>query len=393
MITTRFYLDCRAVRPGAPAPLRLVLTKNGVRAFIPLNVSLLPTQWDISRQMIIGHPRKQQLNSQIAECKLNADGIIYRLQSDGELLNMRACDIKKRVMAELYPSDSKPDLTFLSRYNEFVSSHSAGTQRVYRNTLHRLQAFTRKQNLGGLRFEDITVAWLRRFDAFLAQTSPSRNARNIHFRNIRAIFNDTITDGLISCYPFRKFKITPESTRKRALTLDQLREVLNAQGMEPFEQQALDCFKLIFFLCGINVVDLCRLRKIVDGRIEYSRAKTHRLYSIKVEPEAMAIIAQYWGSDYLLSYLDDYANYRSFYASVCRGLAPIGYQLGMRISTYWARHSWATIAASLDIPKETIAAALGHGGNSVTDIYIDFDRRKIDEANRRVIDYVLYGKQ
>ncbi|ROS92107.1 hypothetical protein EEL36_10275 [Muribaculaceae bacterium Isolate-043 (Harlan)] len=155
MITTRFYLDCRAVRPGAPAPLRLVLTKNGVRAFIPLNVSLLPTQWDISRQMIIGHPRKQQLNSQIAECKLNADGIIYRLQSDGELLNMRACDIKKRVMAELYPSDSKPDLTFLSRYNEFVSSHSAGTQRVYRNTLHRLQAFTRKQNLGGLRFEDI----------------------------------------------------------------------------------------------------------------------------------------------------------------------------------------------------------------------------------------------
>ena len=48
-------------------------------------------------------------------------------------------------------------------------------------------------------------------------------------------------------------------------------------------------------------------------------------------------------------------------------------------------------AASLDIPKETIAAALGHGGNTVTDIYIDFDRRKVDEANRRVLDWVLYG--
>ncbi len=58
------------------------------------------------------------------------------------------------------------------------------------------------------------------------------------------------------------------------------------------------------------------------------------------------------------------------------------------MSTYWARHTWATIAASLDIPKETIAAALGHGGNTVTDIYIDFDQKKVDKANRKVIDYV-----
>lgn len=58
------------------------------------------------------------------------------------------------------------------------------------------------------------------------------------------------------------------------------------------------------------------------------------------------------------------------------------------VSPYWARHTWATIAAELEIPKETIAAALGHGGNSVTDIYINFNQKKIDDANRRVIDYV-----
>lgn len=62
-------------------------------------------------------------------------------------------------------------------------------------------------------------------------------------------------------------------------------------------------------------------------------------------------------------------------------------------TTYWARHSWTTIAAEPDIPKETIAAALGHGGNSVTDVYIRFDDRKIDEANRRVLDYVFYDKK
>ena len=63
------------------------------------------------------------------------------------------------------------------------------------------------------------------------------------------------------------------------------------------------------------------------------------------------------------------------------------------ISSYWSRHTWATIAASLDIPKETIAAALGHGGNTVTDIYIAFDQRKVDEANRKVIDHVFSGKK
>ena len=64
-----------------------------------------------------------------------------------------------------------------------------------------------------------------------------------------------------------------------------------------------------------------------------------------------------------------------------------------QISTYWARHSWATIAASLDIPRDTIAHALGHGGNTVTDIYIDFDQSKVDKANRKILDWVLYGKK
>jgi hypothetical protein len=56
------------------------------------------------------------------------------------------------------------------------------------------------------------------------------------------------------------------------------------------------------------------------------------------------------------------------------------------------RHTWATLAAELDIPKETISAALGHGKKTVTDIYIQFDRKKIDEANRKVISHVFYNR-
>lgn len=63
------------------------------------------------------------------------------------------------------------------------------------------------------------------------------------------------------------------------------------------------------------------------------------------------------------------------------------------ISTYWARHSWATIAADIDVPDAVISCALGHSTvNPTTGIYIDRNKKKVDEANRRVIDWVLYGK-
>ncbi|MFV0331849.1 MAG: hypothetical protein ACK5KL_18830 [Dysgonomonas sp.] len=129
------------------------------------------------------------------------------------------------------------------------------------------------------------------------------------------------------------------------------------------------------------------------------------MYDIRVQPEALEIINKYKGRNYLLDILDVYTNYKDFTHRFNMNLKRIGpVELGKKgkkeiaplfpnLTSYYARHTWATIAASLDIPKETIAAALGHGGNTVTDIYINFDQKKIDEANRQVIDYVLNKKQ
>lgn len=119
-----------------------------------------------------------------------------------------------------------------------------------------------------------------------------------------------------------------------------------------------------------------------------------------VQPEAMEIIERYRGQEHLLKFMDKRADYLQFIRQCNHALKTIGKtrQQGKRpegepidnkLTTYVARHSWATIAAALDIPKETISAALGHGSNTVTDIYIDFDRRKVDRANRMVIDAVL----
>lgn len=396
MVTTRFYLDCRDSAPGSTAPLKLVLTHKGVRALIPLNVSVLPSQWDARRQIVVGHPRKQQFNSLLAEQKIAVDAILFRLSTAGELRGLRTCDIKRRVLSELHPeaTEESTRVTFLSRFNTFISHRSPGTQRIYNTTLARMRAYL-NERLDSLSFENITVQWLRDFDVFLAKTSPSRNARNIHFRNIRAVFNDALDDEVISCYPFRKFKIVAEKTRKRSLTIEQLRSLFSASVSSASEQRYLDCFKLIFMLCGINIVDLCHLTSVINGRIEYSRAKTHRLYSIKVEPEALAIIEKYRGSNLLLNYADTCADYRFFYRHLCDFLRSFAQEHSLpALSSYWARHSWATIARSIGVSVDDIALALGHGdGHSLTHIYIDEDLQRIDTANRKVLDWVLYGKK
>lgn len=294
--------------------------------------------------------------------------------------------------------------TFVKHYEQFMESKTnRGTRGVYKHTLDRIRAFDK--NVDNKMFEDIDLKWLTDFEAFCAKTA-CKNARNIHLRNIRAVFNNAIDYEITTAYPFRRFKIRPEATRKRSMSVEELRRLFD-YPVEDYAEIYRDMFRLIFMLVGINSVDLHGLKSITrDGRIEYKRAKTGRLYSIKVEPEAMEIINKYRGVKGLLCIADRWSDSRNFRHQCNKALQKIG-QVERKgrggkktitaefegVTTYWARHTWATIAASLDIPKDTIAAALGHGGDTVTDIYIDFDQKKVDEANRRVLDWVLYGKR
>ncbi|MCH5234785.1 MAG: site-specific integrase [Muribaculaceae bacterium] len=395
MIKTYYYLDCRKKDSDKPMPLKLVLYDGKQRVSIPVNISLLKKDWDQKRQEVVSGSSKLQLNTYLKENKITIDSIKIQLERLGAFKGKSLLEIKNRILMELSSQngdESKeekhkedPNL-FVKRYEQFASSRDAeGTRVIYKRTLERIKAYI-PNGWEKLKFEDIDVNWLREFDAHLAKTSLARNARNIHFRNIRAVFNDALDDEIITCYPFRKFKLKYDKTRKRSVPLESLRSLLRKEETGS-NARYLDCFKMIFFLCGINIVDLCHLKELYEGRAEYTRAKTHRQYSIKVEPEALAIIEKYKGDKFLLNFCDTNKDYRSFYKHLADYLRTLG------ISTYWARHSWATIAAEIDIPDPVISQGLGHGPeNPTTEIYIDRNRKKVDEANRKIIDFVLYGK-
>jgi integrase len=150
---------------------------------------------------------------------------------------------------------------------------------------------------------------------------------------------------------------------------------------------------LSFYLIGINLKDLCYLTKknIQNGRIEYKRAKTGKYYSIKLETEAEKLIKKLSSKKYLINILERYRDYDGVKKEINKKLKVAARKAGINkpVSTYYARHSWATIASDLDIPKETISAALGHEiGSEITSIYINYDQKKVDEANRKVIEKI-----
>ena len=400
MASFTFYLDSRRLRADGNACLKIALSHEGRRVFIPLDLSIPPDVWDARTAHVDRRWRYARQTNLLLDQYFEAVDDAVRALAKVPSASMEMCvRAVERALGR-----GGVEGTFMPALEAYAYGLSRGTQGLYAQTAARIRAYD-PQGCEALSFEDIDYNWLTRFEAFLAQ-SESKNARNIHLRNIRAVFNRALDEEVTSVYPFRRFKIRPVATPKRSLSAERLREFME-YPVEDWQVRHRDMWLLSFMLCGINMVDMCGLRGVTtEGRVEYNRAKTHRLYSIRVEPEAADIIDKYHGREYMLDVSERYGDYRDYLKRCNRGLQSIGecerHGLGGKktvtaafpgLTTYWARHTWATIAASLDIPRDTIAHALGHGGNTVTDIYIDFDLSKVDDANRRVLDWVLYGKR
>ena len=388
MITTRLYLDTRRVAPEKPAQLKIALTYKSKVAYIYTGLKIHRSEWNSQQQ----RPVSSALRRQVESLKVRVDTIIYDQTSRGRFDGLGIGAIRDIIAGCLNPADTAP-AKFLDILYETLQRPGIKprTREIYEATAERIRSFSK--DAACITFADITVGWLDRFDAFLARTSPKRNARNIHLRNIRAVFNYARKREITTLYPFLNYDIRPEQTVKRAMSAEQIRTLANAD-LQPWQCKYRDFFMISFLLIGMNTEDLLHAEGVYNGRLEYRRAKTHRPYSIEVLPECARILEKYAGDGRLLDILEHYSCTHHWTSKVDRELKTIADNLGLpKISMYWARHSWATIAAELDIPKDTIAAALGHSGNTVTDIYINFDRSKIDRANRQVADYVLYGKK
>lgn len=384
MVRINIRLEKRYIRKDGRSTLKIAVHHNGKTFYVGTNLYIKAEDWDKDNQKILG-AQNRGLNAMLQRKKADMEERLLILQDKGQLKTLTDKQLINYLTG--VSDDDKPHY-FKNVLEKYVSAKTnTRTKEIYGATVSKLVHFCDYEHIT---FEEMNVSWLRSFDAWLAKTSPSANSRSIHLRNIRTIFNAALDDELISVYPFRRFKITSEETIKRSISIADMRKLYHA-AVQPFQQKYLDCFFLSFFLIGINTVDLAKLPANADisGRIVYKRSKTGKLYDIKVEPEAARIIKKYRGKTHLLEWFDQRKDYRTFTMYLDKNLQLIGHSLGIpSLTTYVARHSWASYASELDIPKDVISHALGHHLN-VTDTYIRFNHDKVDNANRRIIDYLL----
>jgi len=254
---------------------------------------------------------------------------------------------------------------------------------LYNYTLNVINEFS-----PGVCFSEMNLQFLKKLDGHLRKKNLKQNTISLLFRYVRAVFNEAINNEIIhpALYPFRKFKIKTEHTAKRSLTIDELKKLSTIGGVH------LDIFMLSFCLIGINIKDLLYAKKkqLVDGRLNYNRSKTGKLYSIKVNEPAMKIIEKYPGEILLLEFMEKRKRLDQFNKYLNKHLQKTALILNIekKITTYYARHTWATIAAGTGISRDIISHALGHGNNTVTDTYIDFELQKVDDANSDVINTI-----
>lgn len=295
----------------------------------------------------------------------------------------------------------KPFVEFMKEFAE--TRNRENTKRGYLRTMKCVEAYD-----GGCTFDTMDKGW---FDGYIShEESRGRKVNGVYadITCIKAVFKKALEDGVTKNYPFHAIKLKKEETKKRCLSLEQMRAFRDINAYRNNGEMYRDCFMLGFYLIGINVSDLVTLKKedLRNGRISYYRNKTGRLYDIKVEPEAMAIINKYKSrkKDRLLSFLDSVKgdNIDLFTLHMNLALRRLGERdkndlrkscktpIEPKVSSYYNRHTWATFASEIGIPLETIGRALGHSiwNTSVTATYVKYDTKAIDEANRKVIDYL-----
>ena len=238
----------------------------------------------------------------------------------------------------------------------------------------------------------------------------SWNTVSTYLRTFRAVYNRAVDLRKASYVPhlFRSVYTGTRADHKRALGDEDMKKVfakLSRTSGVPFAVcQAQELFILMFSLRGMPFVDLAYLRKsdLRDNVITYRRRKTGRPLSVTLTAEAMILVKKYMNRDPSSPYLfpllksregtkEAYREYQLALRSFNQQLMLLGELLGLsdKLSSYTARHTWATTAYYCEIHPGIISEAMGHSSITVTETYLKpFRNRKIDEANNRIVDFV-----
>ena len=280
------------------------------------------------------------------------------------------------------------------------SADSPATAKWYKDGIDALLKFNEGKDV---MLYEVTVSFLKNFEAYHLGKGNSKNTICIYLRAVRSIYNSAIKEDQFKPLKnaFEHYKIPSGSrTKKRVVGKEKLTSIKELQYELGSPLWHTKNYALIMFYCrGMNFIDLVKIKveDISNGRLYYGRSKTGRPFSVKITQGLQEILDHYLKekktSDYLLPTNYDgstkhYQKYKSQRRRMNERLKIIAKDAGIEgnFTTYYLRHSWATIAKYMGIPTAVISEGLGHSSIRTTEIYLkDFDDDVLDEANELIV--------
>ena len=346
-----------------------IITTNSIRNnYLTLLAERI--NWDIKRlQTIINEWENKPI-------KYTADNIIARFLQSHNSLSL--FNFMQEVIVELQQMGKQR------------------TSETYRSTLRSFMQFRDGKDVF---LNDINSDLMRRYEAYLIGRGITKNSSSFYMRILRAVYNRAVEKDLtINRNPFKHVYTGIDKTVKRAIPLKTIKQIKNLDlSLRPSLDFARDMFLFSFYTRGMSFIDMAYLKKkdLSNGILSYRRRKTGQQLFIRWEQCMQEIVTKYDNplSIYLLPIIkpsngDERTQYKHSLHIINRRLKQISkiLKIDIPLSTYVARHSWASIAKSKNIPISVISEGMGHDSETTTQIYLaSLENNIIDRANLQIL--------
>ena len=384
-------------------PLMLRICKDGKKKYQSLGISVLPRYWDFTRNKPKPNcPNKEYIQKIILDKQTELQQRVLEFNSEQKeyttttLLNDKNKKFELKTVCQFYQE----------LIEQYKNNDKCGNRLIYKSSYNSLKVFTKNQL--DIPFSAIDIAWLNKYEKWLRSKGNRETTISLLFRTLRSAYNKAIKAKCArkSDYPFNEYKINKfdTKTQKRAIAKTEVLKFtkeVDYIGKRQYVQLSKDIFIFSYLCGGINFTDIANLTKanITNGRIHYIRQKTGKLIKLGISEEAMQIIKKYESESkgYLFPILN--ANIHKtplqkqnrihkMLGNVNKNLKLIAAQLNVdaNMTTYVARHSFASVLKKSGVSIALISEALGHSDLSTTQVYLDsFDNEQIDAAMQNLL--------
>ena len=361
---------------------------------------LFPSEWiSASGEINVSAGSGEGRKSYLAALKNQIDKDLFRIKKCINRLNQEDSPFTVDRIIELY-TVPEGNCTFLLYGKELLVElrqigkvRTAGT---YQNALNSFERF--RGHRGDIPLDELDSNQMITYESWLKGTGVCPNTSSYYMRNLRAIYNRAVSEGLVvQRNPFKHVYTGIDKTKTRAVSLSVIRRIRDLDLNKKSLIFARDIFMFSFYTRGMSFVDMAFLKKkdLQNGILTYRRKKTGQQLFIKWEKPMQELIDKYNTSEtsYLLPIIqnngvDEWHQYQNEAHRINRNLKYIGKQIGLGIplTTYVARHAWASIAQSKNVSLPVISEALGHDSEQTTRIYLaSLDTSIVDKANSLIL--------